>query len=65
MYLEFLGLKRESSYYERDLEQAIITHLQDFLIYLSLKEMYIPVNNVNEVRFSKNAFLAMKYPMLF
>jgi predicted nuclease of restriction endonuclease-like (RecB) superfamily len=30
MYLEFLGLKREASYYEKDLEQAIITHLQDF-----------------------------------
>jgi len=25
-------LKRESSYYEKDLEQAIITHLQDFLL---------------------------------
>ena len=34
MYLEFLGLKRESSYYERDLEQAIITHLHDFLLEL-------------------------------
>jgi predicted nuclease of restriction endonuclease-like (RecB) superfamily len=32
MYLEFMGLKRESSYYEKDLEQAIITHLQDFLL---------------------------------
>lgn len=34
IYLEFLGLKRESSYYERDLESAIITHLQDFLLEL-------------------------------
>lgn len=34
MYLEFLGLKREASYYEKDLEQAIITHLQDFLLEL-------------------------------
>lgn len=34
MVLEFLGLKRESSYYEKDLEQAIITHLQDFLLEL-------------------------------
>jgi predicted nuclease of restriction endonuclease-like (RecB) superfamily len=34
MVLEFLGLKRESSYYERDLEQALITHLQDFLLEL-------------------------------
>ena len=32
MVLEFLGLKRESSYYEKDLESAIITHLQDFLL---------------------------------
>jgi predicted nuclease of restriction endonuclease-like (RecB) superfamily len=34
MVLEFLGLKRESSYYERDMETAIITHLQDFLLEL-------------------------------
>lgn len=34
MFLEFLGLKRESSYYERDLESAIITHLQEFLLEL-------------------------------
>ena len=32
MVLEFLGLKRESAYYEKDLEAAIITHLQDFLL---------------------------------
>lgn len=32
MLLEFLGLKREASYYERDLENAIITHLQEFLL---------------------------------
>jgi predicted nuclease of restriction endonuclease-like (RecB) superfamily len=32
MVLEFLGLKRESGYYEKDLEQAIITNLQDFLL---------------------------------
>ena len=34
MVLEFLGLKREASYYERDLENAIITHLQEFLLEL-------------------------------
>lgn len=34
MYLEFLGLKRESSYYEKDLETAIVTHLQQFLLEL-------------------------------
>ena len=32
MMLEFLGLKRESSYYEKDLETAIVTHLQEFLL---------------------------------
>ena len=34
MYLEFLGLHREASYYEKDLEQAILTHLHDFLLEL-------------------------------
>ena len=34
MYLGFLGLKREASYYERDLEQVIIMQLQDFLLEL-------------------------------
>jgi len=34
MTLEFLGLKRESAYYEKDLETAIISHLQDFLLEL-------------------------------
>lgn len=32
MVLEFLGLRREAAYYEKDLESAIITHLQDFLL---------------------------------
>lgn len=32
MMLEFLGLKPQSSYYERDLENAIITNLQEFLL---------------------------------
>ena len=32
MVLEFLGLHRESSYYENDLESAIITHLTEFLL---------------------------------
>jgi predicted nuclease of restriction endonuclease-like (RecB) superfamily len=32
MYLEFLGLKRESAYYEKDFESALVTHLQDFLL---------------------------------
>jgi predicted nuclease of restriction endonuclease-like (RecB) superfamily len=34
MVLEFLGLRRETAYYEKDLEQAIITHLQEFLLEL-------------------------------
>lgn len=34
MILEFLGLERKSSYYEKDLEQALITHLQKFLLEL-------------------------------
>jgi predicted nuclease of restriction endonuclease-like (RecB) superfamily len=34
MVLEFLGLKRESAYYEKDFESAIITHLQDFIMEL-------------------------------
>ena len=34
LILEFLGLQRESAYYEKDFEQAIITNLQDFLLEL-------------------------------
>ena len=34
MVLEFLDLKREAAYYERDLEAALITHLHDFLLEL-------------------------------
>ena len=34
MFLEFLGLKREARYYEQDLESALITHLQEFLLEL-------------------------------
>lgn len=34
MVLEFLGLQREAAYYEKDLETALITHLQDFLLEL-------------------------------
>lgn len=32
--LEFLGLKPQASYFEKELEQAIISHLQDFLLEL-------------------------------
>lgn len=34
MVLEFLGLKRDATYYERDLESALITNLQSFLLEL-------------------------------
>ncbi len=34
MFLEFLEMERKTSYYEQDLESAIITHLQDFLLEL-------------------------------
>ncbi|MDO8748512.1 MAG: PDDEXK nuclease domain-containing protein [Candidatus Omnitrophota bacterium] len=34
MVLEFLGLERKAKYYERDLETAIINHLQIFLLEL-------------------------------
>lgn len=32
MVLEFLGLERKATYYEKDLESAIITHLTEFLL---------------------------------
>jgi len=32
MVLEFLGLKREATYYEKDIETAIVAHLQEFLL---------------------------------
>ena len=34
MVLEFLGLKHDATYYEKDLESALITHLQTFLLEL-------------------------------
>ena len=34
MVLEFLGLRNETAYYEKDIETAIITHLQDFILEL-------------------------------
>lgn len=38
MILEFLGLKREASYYEKDIEQALITHLQMYVNYYDREE---------------------------
>jgi predicted nuclease of restriction endonuclease-like (RecB) superfamily len=34
MVLEFLGLEKKASYYEKDLERAIISNLQEFLLEL-------------------------------
>ena len=34
MYLEFLGLEQKAHYYESELEDALITHLKDFLMEL-------------------------------
>lgn len=34
MVLEFIGLERRATYYEKDLEEAIITHLQKFMLEL-------------------------------
>ncbi|MCO5950523.1 PDDEXK nuclease domain-containing protein [Mucilaginibacter flavidus] len=34
MVLEFLGLKQEATYFEKDLESALITHLQEFMLEL-------------------------------
>ncbi|MBQ2814126.1 MAG: DUF1016 family protein [Akkermansia sp.] len=34
MILEFLGLERKAKYYEKDLESAILTHIQQFLLEL-------------------------------
>lgn len=34
MILEFLGLKQEASYFEKDIEGKILSHLQDFLLEL-------------------------------
>ena len=34
LVLEFLGLKPEAAYYEKDFESALITHLQDFMLEL-------------------------------
>lgn len=34
MILEFLGLKPEATYFEKDLESALITHFQEFMLEL-------------------------------
>lgn len=44
MYLEFLGLHREASYYEKDLEQAIITQKTHKLTHQDLGQLQMYVN---------------------
>jgi predicted nuclease of restriction endonuclease-like (RecB) superfamily len=39
--LEFLGLKPQAAYYEKDIEAAIITHLHDFLLELGNGFSYV------------------------
>ncbi len=34
MYLEFLGLEKQAAFYEHELESALISHLQEFLLEL-------------------------------
>ncbi len=34
MYLEFLGLEQKSHYYEKELESALLEHIQEFLLEL-------------------------------
>jgi len=34
LVLEFLGLKQEAAYFEKDLESALITHIQEFMLEL-------------------------------
>ncbi len=41
MVLEFLGLRQQSEWYEKDLESAIINHLQEFLLELGNGFAYI------------------------
>ena len=40
MVLEFLGLHRETSYYEKDLEGAILSHLTDFHLWHARNDYY-------------------------
>jgi predicted nuclease of restriction endonuclease-like (RecB) superfamily len=34
MMLEFLGIKRDAAFYEKELEGTLISHLQEFLLEL-------------------------------
>lgn len=56
MVLEFLGLERQASYYEKDLEQALITHLQKFL--LELGNGFTFVARQKRIRIEDDEFFA-------
>ena len=54
--LEFLGLKREAAYYEQDLEQAIITHITEFL--LEMGKGFTFVNRQKRLMLEDDEFFA-------
>lgn len=56
MVLEFLGLKPQSAYYEKDLEQAIITNIQAFL--LELGNGFSFVARQKRMQFNDDEFFA-------
>jgi predicted nuclease of restriction endonuclease-like (RecB) superfamily len=47
MVLEFLGLKPEATYFEKDLESALITHLQEFMLELGNVFHLLPGKNAS------------------
>jgi predicted nuclease of restriction endonuclease-like (RecB) superfamily len=54
MVLEFLGLDKKAHYYEKDLESAIISHLQDFL--LELGNGFSFVNRQKRINIEEDEF---------
>ena len=50
MVLEFLGLERKAEYYEKDLEQALITHLQKFLLELGNGFTFVARHGITLIR---------------
>lgn len=56
MYLEFLGLERRAAYYEKDLESAVIDHLQHFL--LELGQGFTFVARQKRIRLEDDEFFA-------
>jgi predicted nuclease of restriction endonuclease-like (RecB) superfamily len=52
--LEFLGLTPHDDFYESDLEQALITHLQKFLLELGRGFSYVTVREEGDENERKN-----------